>query len=268
LNAHIADGRRPHRDSGSGARRHLAVLFVPKAGAMSFFSENPREPQRPDRPDHPDRPGHPADESLYSGPLGVLANITWQFLLAAGVAAIALGVLVLAWPGETLAVVGALFGIYLLVTGVFQLAGAFGTHVPGHLRALSFITGALSVLLGLLCFRGAAESILLLALWIGFGWLLRGIMQTAVAISTEGLPARGWQLFLGIITALAGVVLIVSPFGSIAALTLVTGIWLIVLGVVEVIHGVQLRIRAGRLADRSVSGETGRHLHLRLHRHA
>ena len=54
-----------------------------------------------------------------------------------------------------------LFGIYLLVTGVFQLAAAFGTHVPGHLRALHFITGALSVVLGLICFRGTLESILL-----------------------------------------------------------------------------------------------------------
>jgi uncharacterized membrane protein HdeD (DUF308 family) len=248
-----------HMTAGSGARRHLAVLFITKAGAMSFFSDNPRETERPD---------HPAEDSPYSGALGALANVAWQVLLAAGVAAIALGVLVLAWPGATLAVVGALFGIYLLVSGVFQLAGAFGTHVPGHMRALSFITGALSVLLGLICFRGAAESILLLALWIGFGWLLRGIMQTAVAISAQGLPARGWQLFLGIITALAGVVLIVSPFGSIAALTLVAGIWLIVLGLTEVIHGVQLRVGAGRLTDRPAAGGAGIRGHLHLHRHA
>jgi uncharacterized membrane protein HdeD (DUF308 family) len=245
--------------AGSGARRHLAVLLITKAGAMSFFSDNPRDAERPD---------HPAGDSPYGGALGALANVSWQVLLAAGVAAIALGVLVLAWPGETLAVVGVLFGIYLLASGVFQLAGAFGTHVPGHMRALSFITGALSVLLGLICFRGAAESILLLALWIGFGWLLRGIMQTAVAISTEGLPARGWQLFLGIITALAGVVLIVSPFGSIAALTLVAGIWLIVLGLTEVIHGVQLRVHAGRLTDRPAAGGAGIRSHLHLHRHA
>jgi uncharacterized membrane protein HdeD (DUF308 family) len=177
-----------------------------------------------------------------------LANLGWQILLTTGLAAIALGVVVLVWPEETLRVVGVLFGVYLLVIGVFQLAAAFGTHVPGHLRALHFLTGALSVLLGLICFRGTLQSLLLLALWIGFSWLLRGIMVTATAASAEAMPARGWMLFSGIIGTLAGIVLIVSPFTSIAALTLVTGIMAIVLGVVEVFHAVRMRVEVGRLA--------------------
>lgn len=187
-----------------------------------------------------------APRQPYGGALGALAGAMWQVLLTAGVAAIALGVFVLVWPKATLHVIGVLFGVYLLVSGVFQLAGAFGSHVPGHLRALGFVSGALCVLLGLICFRGAAESILLLALWIGFGWLLRGVMLTAVALSTEGLPARGWQLFLGVVTFLGGIVLIVSPFGSIAALAVVAGIWLIVLGVTEIAHAVRLRSAAHR----------------------
>lgn len=175
------------------------------------------------------------------GALGALARSTWQVLLTAGIAAIVLGAIVLAWPHSTLRVVGVLFGVYLLVSGILQLAGAFGPHVPGGMRALSFLGGALCVLLGLICFRGAAESLLLLALWIGFGWLLRGIMMIAVAVSTEDLPARGWQVFFGAITLIAGIVLIVSPFGSLTALTIVSGVWLIVLGVAEVVHAISLR---------------------------
>ncbi|WP_435127656.1 HdeD family acid-resistance protein [Actinacidiphila sp. bgisy144] len=180
------------------------------------------------------------------GALAALARAAWQVLLFAGIAAIVLGVIVLAWPGETLLVVGVLFGIYLVASGVLQLAGAFGPHVPGAMRALHFVTGALCVLLGLICFRGAAESLLLLALWIGFGWLLRGIMMLSVAISTEGLPARGWQIFFGAITLIAGIVLIVSPFGSLAALTVVSGIWLLVLGISEVVHALSLRSVSAR----------------------
>ncbi|WP_082119304.1 HdeD family acid-resistance protein [Saccharothrix sp. ST-888] len=202
--------------------------------------------------------GHGIDP--YGGALGALANATWQVLLTAGVAAVALGVFVLVWPGATLFVVGVLFGIYLLISGVFQLTAAFGHHVPGHLRALHFVSGALFLLLGLICFRGAAETILLLALWIGFGWLLRGVMLTTVAISSPALPARGWQVFLGVITAIAGVVLIVSPFRSIAALTLVAGIWLIVLGLIEIVHAIQLRSRIRKLGSgaAAANGTRGR----------
>ena len=212
---------------------------------MSFSSEHrPRHGTGADREPEPPAPDSGfGPTAAYGGALGALARAAWQAMLTAGVAAIALGVFVLVWPKASLHVVGVLFGVYLLVSGVFQLTAAFGEHVPGHLRALSFVSGALCVLLGLICFRGAAESILLLALWIGFGWLLRGVMLIAVALSTEGLPARGWQLFLGVLTFFAGVVLIVSPFGSIAALTVVAGIWLVGLGVVETVHALRLRSR-------------------------
>jgi len=174
-------------------------------------------------------------------PTDALTRMAWRMLVAAGVAAIALGALVLAWPGPSLAAAGALFGVALLVGGTFQLAGAFAAHVPGSVRAMGVVGGALSVLLGLLCFRGPAQSVLLLALWIGSGWLIRGTMQVSLAISVEGLPARGWQGFLGAVSVLAGIVLIVSPFDSIAVLTVVTGVWLLVLGAGEVAHGVTLR---------------------------
>ncbi|MGW1564588.1 HdeD family acid-resistance protein [Streptomyces sp. NPDC002144] len=183
--------------------------------------------------------------------LGGVANLGWQIRLTVGLAAIALGVVVLAWPGETLRVVGVLFGVYLLAVGVFELAAAFGTHIPGHLRVLHFVTGALSVLLGLICFRGTLESLLMLALWIGFTWLLRGIMVTATAASAEAMPARGWMVFSGIIGMLAGIVLIVSPFTSIAALTLTAGIMAIVLGAVEVFYAVRMRVEIGSLAPRA-----------------
>ncbi|PBC85952.1 Short repeat of unknown function [Streptomyces sp. 2112.3] len=130
----------------------------------------------------------------------------------------------------------------------FELAGALGTHVPRHLRVLHFLTGAFSILLGLICFRGALESVLLLALGIGFSWLLRGTMETAAAASAQDMPARGWHVAFGIISALAGIVLIVSPFASIAALLLVVGIMAIVVGLSEVGRALMMRVEVGRLA--------------------
>jgi uncharacterized membrane protein HdeD (DUF308 family) len=64
-----------------------------------------------------------------------------------------------------------------------------------------------------------------------------------VAASTDGMPARGWLIIFGVISALAGIVLITSPITSIATLTLLAGIWLVVLGVMEVVHAIQLRLR-------------------------
>jgi uncharacterized membrane protein HdeD (DUF308 family) len=113
------------------------------------------------------------------------------------------------------------------------------------MRVLSFITGAVSLVLGFFCFRDKLESILLLALWIGIAWLFRGITLLAAALSFDHLPARGWQALAGVIIIIGGGVLIIYPFDSIAILTLVSGCWLIAIGIVDVITAFQVRHRLG-----------------------
>ena len=183
-------------------------------------------------------------EPPFEGPLHALSKAAWQTVLLTGIASLVLGVLVLVWPGASLLAAGVLFGIYLLISGIFQLVSAFGTHKTTSLRVLAFISGALSILLGLFCFRGPLESILLLALWIGIVWLIRGITQTIAAVHDPEMAARGWMVFLGIVTFIAGIVLIVSPFESVAVLTLVAGIWLVIVGIVEIISSFGIRSRA------------------------
>jgi uncharacterized membrane protein HdeD (DUF308 family) len=182
-----------------------------------------------------------------SGPLRRLARGAWQVVLLLGVASVLLGIAVLAWPEATLAVVGALFGAYLVVSGILQLVAAFGTHTAAPMRVLGFVSGTITILLGLFCFRGALESILLLALWIGIAWLFRGIAQTVAAASDPLMPARSWQICAGVVSALAGIVLMVSPLNSIAVLTVLGGCWLLVMGLVEVVTAIQLRRHAAQL---------------------
>ncbi|MGW3955089.1 HdeD family acid-resistance protein [Streptomyces sp. NPDC004752] len=199
-------------------------------------------PEYDDRKVHAAHPptGRHEPEPPFEGPLHALSRAAWQVVLLTGIASLILGVLVLVWPGASLLAAGVFFGVYLLISGVFQLFAAFGTHKATSLRVLAFISGALSIVLGLFCFRGPMQSILLLALWIGIGWLIRGITQTLAAASDGAMPARGWQIFLGIVTFVAGIVLIVSPFTSIAVLTLVGGIWLVAVGIVEIFTSVRI----------------------------
>ena len=187
---------------------------------------------------------HHEPEPPFEGPLHALSRAAWQVVLLTGITSLVLGILVLIWPGPSLLTAAVLFGVYLLVSGVFQVVSAFGTHKTTSLRVLAFLSGALSILLGLFCFRGPMQSILLLALWIGIGWLIRGITQTLAAASDSRMPARGWQVFLGIVTFIAGIVLIDSPFESVAGLTLGGGCWLVVVGSGEIGPALRLRGRA------------------------
>jgi uncharacterized membrane protein HdeD (DUF308 family) len=184
-----------------------------------------------------------SEKTFFEGPLHQLARTTWQLLLLIGVLGVALGVIVLAWPGKTLVVAGVLFGIYLVASGVGYVFAAFGAHAGVAMRVLSFLAGVVMLMLGFFCFRDKLESILLLALWIGIGWLFRGVTLLAAALSFDHIPARGWQVLSGVIIVIGGGVLIISPLDSIAILTLVAGCWLIAIGIVDVISAFQVRHR-------------------------
>jgi uncharacterized membrane protein HdeD (DUF308 family) len=181
-------------------------------------------------------------------PMEAIGRKGWMWSIGLGLLAIAIGVIVVVWPDRTLRVVGILFGIYLLVSGLLEILVAFAPEQRTGMRVLAVVTGALSILLGLLCFRGVFESILLLALWIGFGWLIRGITRAVAAASAPYEPHRGWQIFGGVLLAIAGVVVIVSPVASIFTLALLVGIWLIVLGVWQIIEAFMVRRALNRMA--------------------
>ena len=162
--------------------------------------------------------------------------------ILSGLLSTVLGGLVLGWPGISIVVAAALFGAYLLVSGIAQVIAAFGLPITSAAgRVLSFVSGALSLILAVLCFRDVSESIVLLAIWIGIGFVFRGVTAIAMALSDETAQGRGWLGVSGAVNVLAGFVMLGYPFASLQVMVLVAGVWLIVLGVTEIVAGIRLR---------------------------
>jgi uncharacterized membrane protein HdeD (DUF308 family) len=169
----------------------------------------------------------------------------WKSTLVSGVLAVILGILVLAWPGITIVIAAIFFGAYLLVTGIAQVIFAFSLHVSAGGRVLLFISGAAALILAVLCFRSLEESILLLAIWIGVGFIFRGVATAVSAISDPTLPGRAWEIFIGVISLVAGIVMLALPFESIVWLVRVVGWSLIFIGIFEVVSAFGIR-KAGK----------------------
>ena len=173
----------------------------------------------------------------------LLESRLWKSAMIWGVLTAVLGALILVWPGQSIQIASTLFGVYLLLSGFVQVAVAFILPESAGMRVLYFISGVLSVILSIFCFRhlGDAYSVLLLSVWIGVSFIVQGLSTTAVAISYKQLPGRGWYGVLGVLSAIAGVVVLVWPFDSIAVLTIATGVWLVVMGVVGIVQGFVMR---------------------------
>jgi uncharacterized membrane protein HdeD (DUF308 family) len=171
----------------------------------------------------------------------LVAQRLWKWKLVAGLLTAIVGVMVLAWPGPSILVVSTMFGVYLLMSGLAELFVAFTMPRSTATRVMLFTSGALSLVLAILSLRhyGDGYAVLLLPLWIGIGFIFQGMAGVASGIGESDLPGRGWYIVSGIVSVMAGFVVLVWPFDSIAVLTLAAGIWLVIIGISQIVQAFQ-----------------------------
>jgi uncharacterized membrane protein HdeD (DUF308 family) len=173
----------------------------------------------------------------------------WKSVLALGVLTLIVGAAVLVWPGQSIVAAGILFGVYLLASGIAQVIAAFTVYSSAASRVMLFISGALSIVLGVFAFRDFNEgaAVWLLAVWIGVGFIFQGVTETVLAIRFKELPDRGWYIFVGVLSVIAGVVMVGWPISSIVVLSVIAGVWLVVIGTTEIVWAVNARSTAKKV---------------------
>jgi uncharacterized membrane protein HdeD (DUF308 family) len=166
----------------------------------------------------------------------------WGWVLAFGVITLVAGVAVLAWPGRTLVVIAVLFGIQLIVTGIFRFVAAFASDdLTGGTRVLLAVLGVLSLIIGLYAVRHVFIALLALALLLGIFWIVNGVVELFRVLSHREMSHRGWTGLMGVLSIVAGIVVLAYPGISLLVLAVVLSVWLVVYGVMEIIVAFQLR---------------------------
>jgi uncharacterized membrane protein HdeD (DUF308 family) len=166
----------------------------------------------------------------------------WGWPLAYGIITLLIGIVILAWPDRTVEVVAVLFGLQLLVAGVFRFVGAIAAEGEGGgTRVLLALLGVLCFIAGLYALRNLLVTILALALILGIFWIVNGAVEIFAALTDDAMPGRGWTVLMGLISIAAGIVVLAWPDISLMALAVVLGIWLLVLGLMEIAFAFRLR---------------------------
>jgi len=171
----------------------------------------------------------------------------WGWVLAFGIITLLVGVAALAWPGRTLVVIAVLFGIQLVVMGIFRFAGAFASDdLTGGTRVLLALLGVLSLIIGLYAVRHVLITLLALVLLLGIFWTVSGAVELFTAISHREMRNRGWNAVMGIVSILAGIVVLAYPAISLVTLAVVLGVWLIIFGAMQVTAAFRIRSLTAR----------------------
>ncbi len=181
-----------------------------------------------------------ADENM----LASLGRV-WWLLLFGGIISLGVGILAISLPVKTIVVLAILFAVYLIVSGIFEIVRSFASGLTGGTRVLLLITGVLSVILGIFAIRSAINAVDLLGIFVGIAFLFRGFASLFMGFDSK--EGRGWNIFFGIVMLIGGIVILAQPALSLVTLAWVVGIWLIVIGIYEIIASFILRNKTKQL---------------------
>jgi len=159
-----------------------------------------------------------------------LTKLRWALGLN-GVLSIALGVVILVWPGISLFALTILFGAYALATGVVGLGFSFTAEASGE-RGWLILSSLLGIAVGIVVLVWPSISTLALLYVIGAYAIALGIIAIGGAF---WLPIGGGDTALmilsGLVSILFGIVIFARPgdgalvtLALIAAFALVSGI--------------------------------------------
>jgi uncharacterized membrane protein HdeD (DUF308 family) len=178
-------------------------------------------------------------------PADLLARLGrhWGWAFAYGVLTVLAGLFVVAWPGATLLVLAVLFGVQLIVSGIFRFVAAFASEdLTGGTRVLLALLGVLSIIIGLWAVRHVLLTLLALIVFLGIFWVVNGVIDIFAAIAHREMRHRGWAALTGALSVLAGIVVLASPGLSLFGLAVILGVWLLIFGGMEI--GAAFRLRA------------------------
>ncbi|WP_157777492.1 DUF308 domain-containing protein [Nocardia terpenica] len=134
------------------------------------------------------------------GRIARLAHRTWPVYPLTGVFSVVLGASMVLDPSRRGLAASMMFGLCLSVFALHQVFAVLGSDAEWSFRVVTFVGGVLSLFLGLADFPSSQISVLLMALWIGIGWLFRGFGLLVVAMSSAAMPATSagiWLMILG-----------------------------------------------------------------------
>jgi uncharacterized membrane protein HdeD (DUF308 family) len=166
----------------------------------------------------------------------------WGLVLAYGLVTLGLGIALAVWPDASVTVFTVLLAIQLIIAGIFRISAALSvSRSDGGVRALVGLSGGLALIVGLLILRDPLQSVLVLGMILGVFWVIAGVIDIVGAFIAPPPSGRGWEVFTGVVTLLAGGFLLVYTDLSLTVLVVFVGIWLIVAGILATVAAFRLR---------------------------
>lgn len=181
-----------------------------------------------------------------------LANESWWVILIAGIATLAYGAIVIAWPLMTLAFLVTFFGSLAIVFGAIGVIRSLFLIKEDKNWWILLIEGILGIIIGIMVFAWPFGTTVFLVYFIAAWLLITGITAIAHGSTTK----NSLMIVNGIVSLMLGIFIFFRPpFYATATLMLFVGFFALFRGIALIVTSIVVAV-ARRKERASVKAES------------
>lgn len=125
--------------------------------------------------------------------------------------------------------------------------GPVGGHATGAGWGWIMAAGVVSLLVGVMAFAWPFAATLAATVVIGALFFVSGVFSIAAGLFGRGSEGRAYAVLFGVVSVIAGAIMVFEPLTGMLSLTLMVAVWLGVRGVLELYWGFKAARRRGLL---------------------
>ena len=188
--------------------------------------------------------------------MSLLKQLKWNLILLA-VIFIALGIVLILWPGATMKTICYLLAAMLLAIGVVSLINYLRKDISGIIYRYDLVVGLCAILGGILVIVKVDKLTDLIPAVLGFLVTMSGIMKMQNSVDMLRLGHGTWHVAfaMAIVNIGAGIVLLMNPFEAAQILSMCLGIALVYSGITDLYVTISISRRLSRLKTEIVVAE-------------
>ena len=166
----------------------------------------------------------------------------WWSVLIRGLVGMAVGIALLVWTVPTLKILFWLIAIFAVIDGLVLLIGAVvAKEAGGAGRALIALAGLVSIGIGVALVAWPKITVGAVIILIGAWWLVTGALQLIDGLMNRQMGSRTWAIVSGLISVIAGLILLFNPEIGFGALVFVVAIFALIIGAMNVVVSFTLK---------------------------
>ena len=188
--------------------------------------------------------------------MSLLKQLKWNLILLA-VIFIALGIVLILWPGATMKTICYLLAAMLLALGVVSLINYLRKDISGIIYRYDLVVGLCAILGGILVIVKVDKLTDLIPAVLGFLVAMSGIMKMQNSVDMLRLGHGTWHVAfaMAIVNIVAGIVLLMNPFEAAQILIMCLGIALVYSGITDLYVTISISRRLSQLKTEIVVTE-------------